>query len=107
KANERDWLAEPSMSHQERDVDRKDDDGTDRTYEVRLIYGSPYKRLIAINGRPVSAARARQEEQKQRRELARRRAESAEERADRVHKYQRDRDQDHLLMTQMARAFNF
>ncbi|MGH9559181.1 MAG: hypothetical protein ACRD30_08060 [Bryobacteraceae bacterium] len=107
KANERDWLAEPSMSHHERDIDRKDGDGTDRTYVVRLINGSPYKRLIAVDGNPLPPRREQQEIQKEKREIAHRRSESSEDRESRIGSYQKDRDQDHLLMTQMAVAFNF
>jgi len=105
--NERDWKAGPSFEHQEREIDRKDGVVTDHTYEVITMDGTPYRRLIGIDGKPLSPARERLEMQKQGRELARRRQETPQERQQRIQKYQKDRDRDHLLMTQMAVAFTF
>jgi hypothetical protein len=107
EANERDWKAGPSYSHQERDVETKSEEKTDRTWEVFLMDGSPYRRLVAVDGSPLSPARQKQEEAREGRELARRRAETAEEREQRIQKYRREREQDHILMTQMAAAFDF
>ncbi len=72
-----------------------------------MMEGTPYRKLIAIDGHPLSLAKMRQEDQKERRELARRRSETHEEREERLRKYQKEREQDHLLMTQMAIAFKF
>jgi len=107
QANERDWQAAPSFAHQERETEKKDDTITDRTYQVITMDGSPYRRLIAIDGQPLSEIRERQEMQKEKRELARRRSETPEARQARMQKFQKDRDRDHLLMTQMAVAFTF
>ena len=49
EANERDWLAAPSFDHSERDRDKNGD----KAYAVTMMYGSPYQRLIALNGRPL------------------------------------------------------
>lgn len=106
QANERDWKAGPSFSHIEHDID-SDGQKTDRTWQVFLMDGSPYKRLIAVDGNPLSPARRKQESEKEGRELARRREETPEQRRERIQKYQKDREHDHLLMTQMAVAFNF
>lgn len=107
QANDRDWRMGPSYSHIERDADQKGDDRTDRTYEVFLMDGSTYRRLLAINGRPLPPAQQRQEQIKEQRELARRRSESPSERESRVRKYEADREHDHVLMTQMAMALTF
>jgi hypothetical protein len=69
--------------------------------------GSPYRRLVAIDGIALPPARQHQEDQREKRELARRRSETREERDARIRKYQKEREQDHLLMTQMAHAFKF
>lgn len=105
--NEKDWLEAPLFSHADRTIERKDDQTTDRTFAVVMMEGSPYRRLIAVNGQPLSPVRQRQEDQKEARERARRRAETAAERDVRIRKYQKERDQDHLLMVQMAVAFTF
>ena len=106
-ANQRDWNAEPSFSHVERDIDTKAGVTTDRTYAVALLDGTPYNRLVAIGGQPLSPARERQEEARERRELERRRSEGSEARERRIAKYRMDRARNNLLMTQMAVAFRF
>lgn len=106
-ANERDWQAEPSFSHQERDIEKKDGETIDHTYQVVMLDGTPYERLIAENGRPLSPPRERQEERKEAQERALRRAESPGERRKRIAKYVGERERDHLLMSQMAVAFTF
>ncbi len=106
-ANERDWQASPNYSNLDRTIEKKDDETSDKTYRVIMMDGSPYRELVAEGGQPLTPARQRQEEQKEKRELARRRAEVPEERQARIRKYQKEREQDHLLMTQMAVAFHF
>lgn len=107
EANEQDWNAGASFSHIERDIDKHDDSIVDRTWEVFLMDGSPYQRLIGIDGHPLSEPRQKQEAQREGRELARRRAETPGERRARIDRYRRDREHDHILMTQMEVAFNF
>jgi hypothetical protein len=106
-ANERDFQMGPSFSHLERDVDQKGDEKTDRSFEVSLMDGSPYRRLVAVDGNPIPLGQQHQEELKEKHELARRRSEAPPEREVRLHKYQADREHDHVLMTQMAVAFTF
>ena len=78
-----------------------------RTYEVTMVEGSPYDRLVAINGRPLSAAERAREDQKFERTVAERRRESSSERRERVARYQRERDQDHIMLAQLTKAFDF
>jgi hypothetical protein len=106
-ANEKDWNEGPSFSHLDRTIERKAEGTTDHTYQVTMMEGSPYRRLVAIDGQSLNAVRQHQEDQKERHELARRRSETRDERDFRIRKYEKDREQDHLLMTQMAVAFNF
>jgi hypothetical protein len=105
--NERDWNAGPSFSRLDRTIEKKDDVVTDKTYEIIMMDGSPYRRLVAIDGSPLPPQRQKQEDAKERRELLRRRSEAPDDRQARIRKYQANREQDHLLMTQMAVAFDF
>jgi hypothetical protein len=72
-----------------------------------MIEGSQYEKLIAVNGTPLSASQAAQEEQKLKQAIAQRRAESPAERQQRIAKYQKDRQRDHELMEQLTKAFDF
>jgi hypothetical protein len=107
-ANEADWQAAPNYAFTERDVETKrGGNKVVKSYQVIMVNGSPYNRLVAVNDKPLSAEQNSQEENKMRQEAVRRRSESASSRAKRVAKYQRERHQDHQMMTEMATAFNY
>ena len=103
QANDRDWAAAPDFSYRESD---KTEQGT-RTYQVLMIAGSPYRKLIAMNGEPLAPASRTHEEHKLTRIMAQRRNETKSERDARVAAYQNGRRRDHLLISQLISAFNF
>jgi outer membrane lipoprotein-sorting protein len=107
-ANEADWGQAPNYSYTEREVtSAKNGPKKVRTYEVTMIEGSPYERLIAVNDQPLSPGEQQREEQKYRREVDRRKSESPQDRAKRIAKYQKEQRRDHLMMKEMTVAFQF
>ncbi len=104
QANQRDWDAFPKYEFDETDYFPG---GQTRTYHVTMILGSPYERLIRVNGEPLSPAQNAAEGRKMQQAIEARRGETAEQRAERVSSYQHDRARDHLLMDQLTLAFNF
>jgi len=58
EANDRDWTAAPGFDNSERDRTK---DG-DKTHAVTMLDGSPYERLIAVDGHDLSAAKQQEEE---------------------------------------------
>lgn len=78
-----------------------------KTYQVTMLDGSPYNRLVKINDQPLSAAQARAEEQKLEAERRRRLSESRSARARRIDKYHREHQQDQAMLKEMADAFVF
>jgi len=103
QANERDWQAEPEFSYSET---VKDGTGA-KTYEVVMLDGSPYQRLLKVNGVALSAKEQEREQQKFQDEAAKRRGQSRSARARRIAAYQKDRRHDHVLMQQLTNAFTF
>jgi len=103
EANHRDFIAAPRFSHHERD---RVANGS-KTWEVTMIEGSPYQRLIEVNDEPISKEQAAAEEQKMKEEIANRKAESPSERRSRIAKYEKDRNRDNAMMKQLTVAFNF
>lgn len=103
EANERDWEAVPQFDNSERDRNK---DG-DKTYAVTMLDGSPYERLTAINGHPLSADRQKQEQNKYDDEMKKREHESSDERSKRIAKYEAERKRDHTMLQQMTAAFDF
>lgn len=102
-----DWAAAPRYTYTEHDVIIKNGKKTEKTYEVMMIEGSPYNKVLAINGRRISPAQAAVEDRKLQQEIARRRNETPSARQKRVAAYERERRQDHELLREMVRAFNF
>jgi hypothetical protein len=103
-ANEADWKAAHEYDYIERD--RQKDGGT-KTSEELMILGSPYERLVTVNGKPLSPEQQAREQQELETILVERRKESRRQRSERIAKYEKERESDHLLMEQLTRALDF
>ncbi|MFY9740372.1 MAG: hypothetical protein WA252_01290 [Candidatus Sulfotelmatobacter sp.] len=104
RANENDWNAAPEYTYFERDLEPH---GGTKTFEDMMILGSPYQRLIAINGKPLPRDKEERERHKLQQTVADRRSESAQDRAERIAKYEKDRRRDQLMMKQLTVALKF
>jgi hypothetical protein len=108
EANRRDWDAAPRFAFVERDQESKFGSRKPaKTYQVLMIEGSPYRRLLAIDDQPLSQDRSEQEARKLRKEAQRRARESSGARRRRIASYQRERKQDQAMMSEMADAFSY
>jgi DNA-binding protein H-NS len=103
EANNADFKAAPQYCYRERD---KTPD-SDKTHDVYMIAGSPYERLVAVNGKPISTEEAAKEQQKLEQARRERKAESPQQRRERVAKYEKDRQRDNAMMDQLTKAFTF
>ncbi len=104
QANAADFKAHSAYSYV---TTEKSDGSSPKTYEVSMMHGSPYRRLIAVNGYPLKGDAQRREVKKMQEALEKRRRESPDERQDRVSKYRKEKQQENLMMSEMARAFQF
>lgn len=103
-----DWSQAPQYSFVERDVESKRNSRpTIKTYQVLMIDGSPYNRLIAVDDKPLAPGDQAEELRKLQSEIQRRQRESEDQRSKRMEKYLRERHQDHALLTAMIGAFDF
>ncbi|HEX4164495.1 MAG TPA: hypothetical protein VHZ55_03395 [Bryobacteraceae bacterium] len=111
--NNRDWQAQLDFAYDERDIKSKLDSSgqvqsrQSKTYRMLMIDGSPYQRLLEVNGEPISRTQCQAESEKLKNEVVRRRYESATQRRSRIADFESTRAEEHLLMQQMAAAFNF
>lgn len=104
EANKRDWKADPDYDCLERDLDP---DGHTKTYDDLMIFGSPYQKLVAVDGKPLPKQRQGEEAAKLSAEISHRKNESHEQRRERIVKYEKDRERDHQMMEQLTEAFDF
>jgi hypothetical protein len=103
EANQADFKAAPQYSYTKRE---KTSDG-DKTSEVYMIAGSPYERLIAVNGTPISKQQEAEEQQKLEQARKTRKAETPDQRRQRIAKYEKDRQRDNAMMGELTKAFDF
>lgn len=103
EANKRDFDADPRYNFKERDRTQT----SDKTSQVTMLKGSPYYRLIGLNGEPLSADQERQQQQKEADERKKRSSESPSDRQKRIQKYERERQRDFQMMSQLTAAFVF
>jgi hypothetical protein len=102
-ANRADWQAAPGYDY----FEQVRSGGNTKTFEVRMILGTPYRMLVRVNGKPLPADDRESERRKMDAAIAQRRAESASDRANRIAAWEKDRQRDQMLMAQLAKAFTF
>lgn len=108
RVTQQDWSQAPNYSYIDREV--KSEHGHarhTRTDRVRLIDGSPYNELIAINDEALSKEQARDQARKLARETERREHESPADHKRRIASYERERTHDHQMLSEMIKAFDF
>jgi len=102
-ANEKDWKQLPNYDYFERDVEPRGS----KTYISRMVLGSRYEQLVAVNDQPLSPEAAAREKHRYENEVRARQNESPERRQERIEKYERDRKRNEFFMSQLGEAFDF
>src|SRR5580700_4249007 len=87
-----DWQTEPKYDFLEHDA--KNHEST--TWRVMMILGSPYKRMEAVNGMPLSPEDQKEEQRKLNTAIARRCSESKLQTGKRIENYNKGRERDHF-----------
>jgi hypothetical protein len=103
EVNQRDWDAAPNYDYFQRERDGE----KTKTYDVTMLAGSRYSRLVAVDDKPLLPEDEAKEQQRFETAVARRRQESAKEREERIGQYQKERDQDRAMMSELAKALTF
>jgi len=78
-----------------------------RTYDVTLLDGSPYRRLVTRNDQPLSAAEQKEEEKKLESSNEQRRKESEEQRRKRIADWERRQEKQREPLREIPDAFQF
>ena len=78
-----------------------------QTWDVTLLEGSPYRRLVARNDQPLSPKEVKKEEDKLRNSIEQRRKETEEQRARRVADWDRRRERQREPLKELPDAFDF
>ena len=100
---QKDWKQTPEYDYFERDQEP----GHTKTYEVSMILGSRYRRLVAIDGKPLPPELAARQEELLQNARTDREHESPQQRQARVDRYKKETDQQDLFLNQLLKAFDF
>lgn len=84
----------------------RDDDGI-KTYQITRLFGSPYRQLVAMNGKPLSEAARNKQQEAFIQERVKRANESSSERAKRIAEYQKKRERARRIIEELPRAFRY
>ena len=94
---------------EERQIDSKGQMKSEevKTYDVTLLEGSPYFRLLERNDHPLPAAEEKKEQAKLAKSIADRMKETSEQRRRRIEDYDKRRERQREAMREVAEAFDF
>ena len=112
-ADERNWKVARNYTFSERvNLRYLDSQGRVKSQEVRihdvmLLDGSPYRRLVARDDRPLPPGEEKKEQEKLARSIAERREETAAQRAQRLAEYDRRPDWQREAWRELPEAFDF
>lgn len=98
-----DWERAPNFDFCELDEHVK----TTKTYQVIMISGSPYNRLVAMNGNALSPEMQSAEAEKLAAAILQRQKETAEAHQQRIAQYEKERQRDQQLLEELTRAMEF
>lgn len=78
-----------------------------KTYDITLLEGSPYERLVERDDRPLPSAEEKKEQEKLDKSIAARMKETPAERERRIADYEKQRKREQETMHEVADAFDF
>ena len=113
KAGEENWKIARNYTFLERTEERRLDSAGHvkskevKTYDITLLEGSPYERLVERDDHALPAAEEKKEQEKLEKSIAQRMKESPTERQRRIADYERRRKRQQETMHEVAEAFDF
>lgn len=111
KASERNWrIAEDYAWRETRNFQRLDKDGStkdheSKTYDVTMIEGKEYERLVMEDGEPLSPEKDRKEQEKLDKEVAKLQNESPSQREKRLRKDKEEKEEQEAMFRAIPKAF--
>ena len=113
EADQRNTKLAKNYTYQERIVERKlDKDGRpkkqeSKTYDISILYGEPYRRLLERDDRPLKENEAKKEEEKLNKFVAKYKNESPQDREKRLAEADKKRQDQRAFAREIVDAYNF
>jgi hypothetical protein len=109
----RNWRRAKDYTFQQRDVFREVDSAgrvkstRSHTYDISMLYGRPYRRLIEKEGKSLSAAEQTKQDEQLRKEAEKRRRQSEDENSKERRDFERQRAEQRKFLDELPQAFDF
>jgi hypothetical protein len=113
EANERNWKVARNYTYTEREEERDlNSDGSvkkteSHTYEVTMQEGEPYYRTILKDDKPLPPKEEKKEQEKLDKSIRERENETPEQRAKRIAKYEKEREESRKFLREVTDAYDF
>jgi hypothetical protein len=113
EADQRNTKLAKNYTYQERIVEKRlDKDGRPRkqeikTYDISILYGEPYRRLLQRDDRPLKDDEAKKEEEKLNKFIAKYKNESPQDRGRRLAEADKKREDQRAFAREIVDAYNF
>jgi hypothetical protein len=113
EADQRNTKLAKNYTYQERIVEKRlDKDGRPRkqeikTYDISILYGEPYRRLLQRDDRPLKDDEAKKEEEKLNKFIAKYKNESPQDRERRLAEADKKREDQRAFAREIVDAYNF
>ena len=102
----KDYTFREATVERELDSSGKVKSSESRTYDVLMLYGRPFRKLIAKEGRPLSPGEQSKEDARLQKEIDKRRKESDQERAKREREAEKERSEMRGVAAEIPNAHN-
>src|SRR5260370_21845094 len=99
------WTAQETDRHL--DSNGKVESVESKRWETTILYGEPFRRVLARNGKPLAADEQRKEQLKLDKETAKFEQETPDERTRRLAKLERDREREREFLREIPDVYNF
>ncbi len=109
----RNWSRAKDYTFQQRDVFREVDSAervkstSSHLYDILMVYGRPYRRLIEKDGKPLNSSDQARQEERIRKETEKRRRQSEEENSKERRDYEKRRAEERKYLDELPHAFDF
>ena len=113
EANERNWKISRNYTFTEREEECElGSDGSRKkveshTYEVTMLEGEPYYRMVQKDDQPLPPKEEKKEQEKLDKSIREREKETPEQRAKRLEKYDKEREESRKFLREVTDAFTF
>jgi hypothetical protein len=103
----RDYTYQQSQTIRQTDGSGRVKSTKSRTHDVLILYGEPYMRLTAKDGKPLSPSEEKKQEQQLQKEMEKRRRQTEDPNSKEHHRWEKERAEQRKFLNEIPEAYDF